>query len=71
MLSKFVRNQLVILAIFCSATLPGRAAESGSRDMVLWYRQPATSWLQAMPLGNGMIRRHGLRRSPTGTDRAQ
>ena len=24
-------------------------------DMVLWYRQPATAWLQAMPLGNGMI----------------
>ena len=23
--------------------------------MVLWYRQPATAWLQAMPLGNGMI----------------
>ncbi len=23
--------------------------------MVLWYRQPATDWLQAVPLGNGMI----------------
>jgi alpha-L-fucosidase 2 len=23
--------------------------------MVLWYRQPATNWLQALPLGNGMI----------------
>jgi alpha-L-fucosidase 2 len=23
--------------------------------MVLWYRQPATTWLQAMPIGNGMI----------------
>jgi len=23
--------------------------------MVLWYRQPATAWVQAMPLGNGMI----------------
>jgi alpha-L-fucosidase 2 len=31
------------------------AADSTSRDMVLWYRQPATNWLQAMPLGNGMI----------------
>lgn len=26
-----------------------------SQNMVLWYRQPATGWLQAMPLGNGMI----------------
>src|SRR6478752_4764602 len=31
------------------------AADSTSRDMVLWYRQPATNWLQAMPLGNGII----------------
>ena len=23
--------------------------------MVLWYRQPAAAWLQAMPLGNGMM----------------
>jgi alpha-L-fucosidase 2 len=26
-----------------------------SQDMVLWYRQPAIAWLQAMPIGNGMI----------------
>jgi alpha-L-fucosidase 2 len=25
------------------------------RDMVLWYRQPAGKWLEAMPLGNGMM----------------
>ena len=25
------------------------------RDMVLWYRQPGPNWLEAMPLGNGMI----------------
>ncbi len=31
------------------------AAESNRNDMVLWYRQPATNWLQALPLGNGMI----------------
>jgi alpha-L-fucosidase 2 len=24
-------------------------------DSILWYRQPATNWLQALPLGNGMI----------------
>ena len=23
--------------------------------MLLWYRRPATAWLQAVPLGNGMI----------------
>src|SRR4030042_802972 len=26
-----------------------------SQDMVLWYRQPAIAWLQAMPVGNGII----------------
>ena len=26
-----------------------------TQDMVLWYRQPATEWMQAMPIGNGMI----------------
>jgi alpha-L-fucosidase 2 len=31
------------------------AVEPASQSMVLWYRQPATQWLQAMPLGNGMI----------------
>jgi len=24
-------------------------------DMVLWYRQPATRWNEAMPMGNGLI----------------
>ena len=26
-----------------------------SQEMTVWYRQPASAWLQAMPLGNGMI----------------
>src|SRR5258706_11160737 len=26
-----------------------------SRDMLLWYRQPAASWLQALPMGNGLM----------------
>src|SRR5437867_3961936 len=25
------------------------------RDMVAWYRQPATKWNEAMPMGNGRI----------------
>ena len=43
-----------IALLGCSAAI-GRGADSSSRDMVLWYRQPATNWLQAAPLGNGMI----------------
>src|SRR6266576_5386657 len=24
-------------------------------DMKLWYRQPASKWLEAMPIGNGLM----------------
>ncbi|MEJ2078431.1 MAG: DUF1593 domain-containing protein [Acidobacteriota bacterium] len=37
--------------LHAAETEPGQAAE----NMVAWYRQPATQWLQGMPLGNGMI----------------
>src|SRR5690349_12605561 len=39
-----------------SADAPLRAAWEGtSNDMVLWYRQPAQKWLEAMPIGNGYM----------------
>src|SRR5882672_5022806 len=28
---------------------------SAGRDMVLWYRQPAEKWLEAMPVGDGYM----------------
>ena len=31
------------------------ATETGKSDMTLWYRQPASEWFQALPVGNGMI----------------
>ena len=43
-----------VLILGCASALCG-AAEPNQRDMLLWYRQPATNWLQAMPVGNGMI----------------
>ena len=49
-----VRGLFAIAILGCSTALYG-AADTNSRDMVLWYRQPAQQWLQAMPLGNGMI----------------
>ena len=54
LLPEFILGFLAIIILGCS-TAPGGAAESTSRDMVTWYRQPAQQWLQAMPLGNGMI----------------
>jgi len=53
--AKFIIHRLFAFAVLgCSAALCG-AANPDPSDMVLWYRQPATSWLQAAPLGNGMI----------------
>lgn len=41
---------------FLHAAEPAQVARAPvSQDMVLWYRQPASAWLQALPLGNGMI----------------
>jgi alpha-L-fucosidase 2 len=31
------------------------AAEPPARDMVLWYRQPGVQWLDALPIGNGIM----------------
>ena len=36
--------------LFFPAT--GRAGDSGS-SLSLWYRQPAKSWTEALPVGNG------------------
>jgi len=40
-----------------SAASPGETSSLVQRlgDMVLWYRQPAVEWLDAMPIGNGMM----------------
>jgi len=56
------RHLLAFGALFFFPTCLLRAAEPAqvarapsSQAIVLWYRQPANQWLQAMPLGNGMI----------------
>jgi alpha-L-fucosidase 2 len=35
--------------------LADRASERPQGDMVLWYRQPGEKWLDAMPMGNGLM----------------
>ncbi|MGA2854251.1 MAG: glycoside hydrolase family 95 protein [Verrucomicrobiota bacterium] len=53
--TKFIIHRLIAFVVLgCSAALCV-AANPDPSDMVLWYRQPATNWLQAAPLGNGMI----------------
>jgi alpha-L-fucosidase 2 len=45
--------KLVGGAIATTAAAPAPAGPP--REMVLWYRQPAEKWLEALPLGNGLI----------------
>jgi alpha-L-fucosidase 2 len=33
----------------------GVASAAPASDMLLWYRQPAKTWLEAMPMGNGLM----------------
>jgi alpha-L-fucosidase 2 len=44
------RSRLFMLA--CVAIWPASAAD---RANVLWYRQPATKWTEALPIGNGRL----------------
>jgi alpha-L-fucosidase 2 len=52
-LSRFVIISAYLAAeLVCGVTFSG-ASEAAHRDMVLWYRQPAQKWLEALPIGNG------------------
>ena len=53
--AKFLATGLVAIVILSCSLTPGRTAETSPGEMVLWYRQPASAWLEAMPLGNGRI----------------
>ncbi len=40
-------------AVLAAGRLP--AQDSGSRRLVLWYKQPAAKWTDALPAGNGRL----------------
>jgi alpha-L-fucosidase 2 len=53
---------LVSALVLSLEAVPAAAADSARQStsspqqaMVLWYRQPAARWLEAMPLGNGIL----------------
>ncbi len=55
------RDAVALLATGATGVVPGMvhaaAGQSSvpSSDTVLWYAQPATSWVEALPVGNGRI----------------
>ncbi|MFH1918826.1 MAG: glycoside hydrolase family 95 protein [Planctomycetota bacterium] len=50
-LSRLLASTLVI----ASLGLPGAEAGTPQSDWVLWYRQPAEQWTEALPIGNGRL----------------
>ncbi len=42
---------IVVLAVAGGFAFAGDSAD----DMVLWYRQPAKQWIEALPVGNGRL----------------
>ncbi len=55
-----ITNHLIVL--FCSIFFFGSCAQQpkfvkgkSNGDMILWYDKPAVQWLDAMPIGNGMV----------------
>src|SRR5580704_8192318 len=54
---RLIGTVLVCLpALSTLAAEPARhEAAKASGDMVLWYRQPGEKWLEAMPMGNGIL----------------
>ena len=52
---RFFRHFLAALAFLAlSPGLTRVIAAADSRDMVVWYKQPAQAWMDASPLGNGI-----------------
>ena len=53
------RAALKAAAVLTAAPAVAKAQTGGSgpanRDLVLWYRQPAAQWVEALPVGNGRI----------------
>jgi alpha-L-fucosidase 2 len=44
-----------LLLLPLSAVAADRSPQARRHDMLLWYRQPATRWNEAMPMGNGLL----------------
>lgn len=47
--------QLIITTFLVLGQQPARAQVRDSTDLVLWYRQPAAQWTEALPIGNGRL----------------
>jgi alpha-L-fucosidase 2 len=46
---------VIVLLTVLPGVFSALAAEGAAREMVLWYRQPAQKWLEALPIGDGYM----------------
>ena len=49
---RVVEGAVALLLLGLLAIGPARGTE---QDLMLWYRQPATDWVEALPIGNGSM----------------
>src|SRR4051812_17978458 len=48
-------NRREFLAAVPAGLTVAKAAVDARREHVLWYRKPATKWVEALPVGNGRM----------------
>ena len=54
---KFVRIVVLSAFVFVIMLVPSMAGNMSGTDgdLTLWYKQPATKWREALPVGNGRL----------------
>ena len=48
-----IRSRWWLSTVFL--TLGVSCAEAGSRQLKLWYEEPASQWVEALPVGSGRL----------------
>ena len=46
------KNSLLLVVVLFFATANAQNSQSKER---LWYKEPATKWMEALPVGNGRL----------------
>lgn len=53
-----INKRFLLFVLLCCSCMLSSAQEQGpekDKDLVLWYKQPATEWTKALPIGNGRL----------------
>src|SRR5215510_5618094 len=50
-----MKRAILALLLLCASLTPVARGLSTDRANLLWYRQPASQWTEALPIGNGRL----------------